>query len=71
MFLAVLSYIAGNAMSALLPEMGPLGRWLNPQKFNSKEHLAIVVMASSAYVRSRVDTLAFQIFALCSYHKMA
>ena len=35
-------------MSRFMPTTGFLGRWLNPQKFNVKEHLAIVVMASSA-----------------------
>ncbi|RDW82602.1 OPT superfamily oligopeptide transporter-1 [Coleophoma cylindrospora] len=47
-FLTVLSYVAGNAMSTLLPKTGTIGRWLNPQPFNSKEHLAIVVMSGSA-----------------------
>lgn len=47
-FLTVLSYVAGNAMSIIIPKTGLVGRWFNPQPFNSKEHLAIVVMAGSA-----------------------
>ena len=35
-------------MSVSLPKTGRLGRWLNPHSFNSKEHLAIIIMASSA-----------------------
>jgi len=47
-FLTVISYFAGNAMSLSLPRNGLIGRWLNPHSFNSKEHLAIVIMSSSA-----------------------
>jgi OPT oligopeptide transporter protein len=47
-FLTVISYFAGNAMSLSLPRNGSIGRWLNPHSFNSKEHLAIVIMSSSA-----------------------
>jgi OPT family oligopeptide transporter len=47
-FLTVISYVAGNAMSIILPNSGFIGRWLNPHSFNSKEHLAVVIMASSA-----------------------
>lgn len=35
------------AMDLLIPRKGIL-RWLNPHPFNSKEHLAIVIMSSSA-----------------------
>lgn len=35
-------------MSLILPSKGITGRWLNPHSFNSKEHLAIVIMSSSA-----------------------
>lgn len=34
-------------MDMLIPRKGIL-RWLNPHPFNSKEHLAIVIMSSSA-----------------------
>lgn len=47
-FLTVISYVIGNAMSLALPRSGFIGRWFNPHSFNSKEHLAIVIMSSSA-----------------------
>lgn len=47
-FLTVISYVAGNAMEYIIPKTGKVGRWLNPHPFNSKEHLAIVIMAGSA-----------------------
>ncbi|KAN0122786.1 oligopeptide transporter [Hyaloscypha variabilis] len=47
-FLTVISYVIGNAMSLALPRNGLIGRWFNPHSFNSKEHLAIVIMSSSA-----------------------
>jgi len=31
-----------------LPTTGFLGRWFNPQKFNHKEHAAILIMSSTA-----------------------
>lgn len=43
----MVSYVGGNAMS-LLPNKGRVGKFINPQPFNSKEHLAIVIMSSSA-----------------------
>ncbi|RDW63662.1 hypothetical protein BP6252_11207 [Coleophoma cylindrospora] len=48
MFLTVVAYAAGEAMSLLIPRWGPIGRFLNPHPFNMKEHAAIVIMASSA-----------------------
>ena len=47
-FLTVISYVGGNALAAILPKKGLMGRWLNPHGFNSKEHLAIIIMSSSA-----------------------
>ncbi|KAI1003041.1 hypothetical protein K3495_g5166 [Podosphaera aphanis] len=47
-FLTVISYAAGNAMEVLLPSNGFIGKWLNPHSFNSKEHIAILIMAHSA-----------------------
>ena len=35
-------------MALVLPTTGRVGRWLNPGPLNSKEHLAIVIMSSSA-----------------------
>ena len=35
-------------MEKLIPSKGFIGRWLNPHKFNKKEHCAIVVMGSAA-----------------------
>ncbi|RDW59135.1 hypothetical protein BP5796_12059 [Coleophoma crateriformis] len=52
MFLTVVAYAAGEAMSLLIPRWGPIGRFLNPHHFNMKEHAAIVIMASSASVSS-------------------
>ncbi|KAK7535339.1 OPT oligopeptide transporter protein-domain-containing protein [Phyllosticta citribraziliensis] len=45
-FLTVIAYIIGEGM-ALIPRIGPVGRFLNPFPFNSKEHAFIVVMASA------------------------
>ncbi|KAH7379849.1 OPT oligopeptide transporter protein-domain-containing protein [Cadophora sp. MPI-SDFR-AT-0126] len=47
-FLTVISYVAGNALEYIIPKTGKVGRWLNPHPFNSKEHLAIVIMSGSA-----------------------
>jgi OPT family oligopeptide transporter len=47
-FLTVIGYVLGNAMSLAIPRKGLIGRYLNPHPFNSKEHIALVVMASSA-----------------------
>lgn len=60
-FLTVISYVGGNAMAYILPQRGPIGRWLNPHTFNSKEHLAIVIMSSSASEAARAtEVLAAQ-----------
>ncbi|KAH8884906.1 OPT superfamily oligopeptide transporter [Thozetella sp. PMI_491] len=45
-FLTVIAYILGEAL-AMIPRIGPVGRFLNPFPFNSKEHVFIVVMASA------------------------
>ncbi len=47
-FLAVISYVLGEAMAFILPSRGPIGHFLNPGPFNSKEHAGIVIMASAA-----------------------
>ncbi|KZO97758.1 OPT superfamily oligopeptide transporter [Calocera viscosa TUFC12733] len=47
MFLAMISYILGEAMSHFIPRYGWL-KYLNPGPFNKKEHAAIVIMASAA-----------------------
>lgn len=47
-FLTVISYVMGNGMAVTLPKTGFLGRWFNPHAFNSKEHLAIIIMSGSA-----------------------
>ena len=46
-FLALAGYILGEGMSNLIPRKGIL-KWLNPFPFNQKEHVAILVMSSSA-----------------------
>ncbi len=35
-------------MSIIIPKKGWIGRWFNPHSFNSKEHLAVIIMSSSA-----------------------
>jgi OPT family oligopeptide transporter len=47
-FLTVISYVGGNGLAIIIPRKGLIGRWFNPHGFNSKEHLAIIIMASSA-----------------------
>ncbi|KAI0364037.1 OPT oligopeptide transporter [Pilatotrama ljubarskyi] len=49
LFLLVLAYWFGNALAMAIPS-GGLFRWLNPGPFNIKEHVAIIIMASSAAV---------------------
>ncbi|EJF61684.1 OPT oligopeptide transporter [Dichomitus squalens LYAD-421 SS1] len=49
LFLLVLSYWFGNGLHALLPSHG-LFRWINPGPFNIKEHVAIIIMSSTAAV---------------------
>lgn len=49
-FLAIISYLMGNGMALVIPRKGRIGHLLNPGPFNIKEHLAIVIMASSATV---------------------
>lgn len=51
-FLAVIAYVIGEGMSLLIPRKTWLGRFLNPFPFNKKEHVAIVIMASSASISS-------------------
>lgn len=52
-FLTVIAYILGEAMSSiprsapLLPFLSPVLRLVNPQPFNSKEHTFIVITASA------------------------
>ncbi|KAI6425854.1 hypothetical protein MCOR21_007021 [Pyricularia oryzae] len=60
-FLTVISYVFGNAMARYIPSKGPIGRFLNPHGFNSKEHLGIIIMASSASSTAHAtDVLAAQ-----------
>ncbi|KAE8444125.1 hypothetical protein EG329_000813 [Mollisiaceae sp. DMI_Dod_QoI] len=47
-FLAVISYVLGEAMATFIPRKTWLGRFLNPHPFNSKEHAAIIIMGSAA-----------------------
>lgn len=49
-FLAVVSFLLGEAMSLGIPRKGKIGRFLNPHQFNIKEHLAITIMANSASI---------------------
>lgn len=46
-FLTVLSYGGGMGLATIIPRKGVF-KWLNPHPFNAKEHLAIVIMSSSA-----------------------
>ncbi|EMD32181.1 hypothetical protein CERSUDRAFT_126869 [Gelatoporia subvermispora B] len=47
LFLLILTYWFGQAMHAVLPDKG-LFRFLNPGPFNIKEHVAIIIMSSTA-----------------------
>ncbi|KAG9516606.1 OPT superfamily oligopeptide transporter, partial [Aureobasidium melanogenum] len=47
-FLCVIAYVLGEAMSKVLPSKGVIGSYLNPHPFNMKEHAAITLMASAA-----------------------
>ncbi|KAH9931204.1 OPT oligopeptide transporter [Amylocystis lapponica] len=47
LLLLVLSYWFGNGMHMLLPSRG-IFRWINPGPFNIKEHVAIIIMSSTA-----------------------
>ncbi|KAJ6786130.1 hypothetical protein PWT90_04865 [Aphanocladium album] len=47
-FIAVVAFMLGEAMSLLIPRRGALGRFLNPGPFNVKEHLAVTIMANAA-----------------------
>lgn len=60
-FVAVISYILGEAMSLLIPRKGAIGRFLNPGPFNKKEHIAIIIMANSASISALgIELLAVQ-----------
>lgn len=48
-FLEIIAFIFGEA-TTLIPQWGPVGRFLNPGPFNQKEHVFITIMASSASV---------------------
>jgi OPT family oligopeptide transporter len=59
-FLTVIAYVLGEAMS-LIPRWGPVGRFVNPGKFNSKEHAFVVIMSSaSATAAVATEILAAQ-----------
>lgn len=47
-FVAVISYVLGAFMAAVLPSKGRIGRVLNPGPFNKKEHVAICIMTAAA-----------------------
>lgn len=60
-FLALCAYLMGTFMEMVIPRKGLIGRWLNPHPFNSKEHAAVVVVASSAaQVALAVEVIAVQ-----------
>ena len=60
-FLTVIAYVLGEAMALILPSRGRVGRFLNPGPFNSKEHAAIVILASaSANAAVSTEILAAQ-----------
>ncbi|WEW58023.1 hypothetical protein PRK78_003490 [Emydomyces testavorans] len=60
-FLALCAYVIGIFMEKTIPRKGVVGRWLNPHPFNSKEHAAIVVVASSSsQVALAVEVIAVQ-----------
>lgn len=57
--LVLAAYVLGTFMERSIPKSGFAGRWLNPHPFNSKEHSAAAIIASSA---SQV-ALAVQVIA--------
>ncbi|KAF2399029.1 OPT superfamily oligopeptide transporter [Trichodelitschia bisporula] len=60
-FVAVITYIMGMGLAAILPSKGRLGRILNPGPFNKKEHAAICIMcAASAATPEAMTVLAVQ-----------
>jgi hypothetical protein len=61
MFLTVLAYAIGEFLAFVIPRWGPIGRFLNPGPFNTKEHAAAVIMASAASVSAlSTEALAVQ-----------
>ena len=60
-FLTIISFVIGEFMEKVIPKSGWIGRWLNPHKFNQKEHTAIVIMsAAAANCALGVEVLAVQ-----------
>ncbi|KAL1628600.1 hypothetical protein SLS56_005832 [Neofusicoccum ribis] len=60
-FLALAAYVISTFMERSIPRGGFIGRWLNPHPFNSKEHAAIIIMASaSTQVALAVQVIAVQ-----------
>jgi OPT family oligopeptide transporter len=47
LFLAIISYVLGMAMAAVIPRTG-FFRYLNPHPFNKKENAFIIIMSSAA-----------------------
>ncbi|KZS98527.1 OPT oligopeptide transporter [Sistotremastrum niveocremeum HHB9708] len=47
MFLAIISYVLGNAMATIIPRRGWF-HYLNPGPFNKKEHAFIIIMSGAA-----------------------
>lgn len=61
MFLAVISYILGELLAFVIPRRGWIGRRLDPHPFNSKEHVAIVIMADAASIAALdIEVLAVE-----------
>lgn len=60
-FLCVIAYVLGELMALVLPRKGAIGRFLNPHKFNVKEHAAITMCASAGAVSAlATEALAAQ-----------
>ena len=60
-FLALCAYGIGILMEKVIPRKGVIGCWLNPHAFNSKEHAAIIIVATSAsQVSMAVEVIAVQ-----------
>ncbi|KAL1642024.1 hypothetical protein SLS58_005612 [Diplodia intermedia] len=56
-----IAYILGIFMEKCTPKSGFIGYWFNPQPFNSKEHTAIIIIASSAsQVAVAIQVIAVQ-----------
>lgn len=59
-FLCVVSYVLALVLERI-PRWGRVGKLLNPHPFNSKEHVAILIMSSTAaHAAEAIEVIAVQ-----------